>query len=228
MTEKITSLQHPLVKHFVKLRKNASYREEHNSVLIIGNTLVKELSKHRKPKELFTLDRVTSTILKKVTSLPSPEEMVAEFEMPAPQKLETLSKLIIIDRIADPGNLGTILRTALALGWEGVFFLPGCVDPFNDKVIRSSRGALFTLPYYHGTQDELASMSISYTTLIADTFGTPLADIKKRKKTMLVLSNETHGACPTMDRLGDKVTIPIAKMESLNVASAASILMYAL
>lgn len=228
MTEKISSLQHPLVKHFVKLRTSASYRLEQNSVLVMGKTLVNELSIHTKPKELFTPERVTAAIIKKVTALPSPEQMVAEFPMPPQQNLKKLSKVLVFDHLADPGNCGTLLRTALALGWEGVFFLPGCVDPFNDKVIRSSRAALFTLPYYLGTMDDLQAMSSGFTPIIADTEGTPLVKIQKPKKTMLILSNESHGVSSTMEKWGEKVTIPIAQMESLNVATAGAILMYTL
>ena len=226
MREKITSLQHPLVKHFVKLRTNASYRSEKNSVLVIGNTLVTEISKHHTPKELFTLERVTPAILKKVTALLSPEEMVAEFEMPKEQNLSPYSKLLVIDQVADPGNLGTLLRTALALGWEGVFFLPGSVDPFNDKVMRSSRAALFSLPFCIGTWEDLMTLSKGFTPWVADTSGTPLSDIKKTSKIMLIMSNETHGTSTRMAQWAEKVTIPIAKMESLNVATAGAILMY--
>ncbi len=226
MPNKISSLLHPIVKHFVKLRDSALYRHEQDSVLLMGNRLVAEVMQKRAPKEVFTKERVTENILRKVSGLSTFNETIAEFPMPKQQSLDSFSKLLVIDHIADPGNLGTLLRTAVALGWEGVFILPNSVDPFNDKVMRSSRAALFSLPYKMGSFEDLNSLSIGFTPLIADLSGQNLQQIAKPQKPMLVLSNEAHGVSEKMKKWGTRITIPIANMESLNVAAAGAILMY--
>ena len=150
----IASLHNPFVKHLVKLREDKKYREEHRSVLISGSTLVREISATNPPKHVF-FDRSTESIengipvshavLKKITGLPSPEPIAAEFPLPHPSSLVGLAPILALDAIRDPGNLGTLIRTALALGWSGIYLLPTCVDFFHEKVIRASRGAAFRL-----------------------------------------------------------------------------------
>ncbi|KAG2482195.1 hypothetical protein HYH03_018858 [Edaphochlamys debaryana] len=66
-------------------------------------------------------------------------------------------RLLVLDGVQDPGNLGTLARSALAFGWDGLFLLPGCVDPANDKAVRSSRGATLRLPVASGSLEELAA-----------------------------------------------------------------------
>ena len=66
-----------------------------------------------------------------------------------------MQRLLALDAVQDPGNLGTLLRTALACGWDGVFLLPGCTDPFGDKAVRASRGAALRVPIGRGDLSEL-------------------------------------------------------------------------
>lgn len=85
---------------------------------------------------------------------------VAEVDMPKFANLSdanttSLQRLLVLERLQDPGNLGTLLRTAVALGWEACFLLPGCCDPFNDKALKAGRGAAFKLPIAKGNWDEL-------------------------------------------------------------------------
>ncbi len=226
MNNKISSLHHPLVKHFVKLREKASYRKEQDSVLVMGDTLINELPV--KPKNVLTIENSSIEILKKISGLTSFSESIAEVGLPKPTSVGTVSSLLVIDQISDPGNLGTLLRTALALNWGGVFLLPNSVDPFNDKVMRASRAALFKLPWQQGSFEELQELVKRFTPLIADIKGTNLKEIGQPKHPLLVLSHEAHGVSDQMAQLGQKVTVPMANMESLNVAVAGSILMYGL
>ncbi|PNG99278.1 putative tRNA/rRNA methyltransferase YsgA, partial [Tetrabaena socialis] len=69
----------------------------------------------------------------------------------------TAVRLLVLDAVQDPGNLGTLVRSALAFGWHGLCLLPGCCDPFNDKAVRASRGAVLRLPIAYGSLDELAA-----------------------------------------------------------------------
>lgn len=234
MHPKIISLQNPIIKHLVKLRLDPHYRKEQGLVLISGFKLVEELSSVALPKRIFTEKPyshphilVSPSVMKKITGLTTPEGIAAEFSLPKPHSLIGKTPLLALDRINDPGNMGTLLRTALALDWEGVFLLPNCVDPFHEKVIRASRGALFHLPWQEGTWEELDQFEL--TRYHADIEGCPLPEIAYQKDLVLLLSNEAQGVSEKGLQFGEPITIPLSeKMESLNVAVAGSIIMYAL
>ena len=236
----IASAQNVLVKHLVKLRENKHYREKCGSILVSGIKLIREIAVQTPPNKLFVLDpldsfldvptyQISPAVLKKITGLPSPEPIAAEFPLPPQSSMEKRAPILVLDAIRDPGNLGTLLRTSLAFGWGGVFFLPTCVDPFNEKVIRSSRGALFRLPWKIGTWEDLSKLKETekLTAYIADIEGEALTSIQKEKNLLLILSNEAHGVCQQGEAFGKKITIPMEeKMESLNVSVAGAILMY--
>lgn len=231
LTKKIDSLQHPLVKRWVKLRTERSYREETQAVLVVGKKIVREI-----PVKILISTTpgpgvhylVTDEILKKITGLNQPDGYAAEVEIPKPQMLFGLKYLLILDRIADPGNLGTLLRTALALNWEGVIVTPDTVDLFNDKALRAAKGATFRLPYTCLTHEEIAEFirKNGIHAFTADTDGKPFEQTSFKPPLALILSNESTG--PAHD-IGQKITIPMSgSMESLNVAAAGAILLYAM
>jgi TrmH family RNA methyltransferase len=137
----------------------------------------------------------------------------------------------VLDRISDPGNLGTLLRTALALGWEGAFLTPHSADPFNDKAIRASKGACFFLPLQEGSYEELEELlkENQITAYVADLKGTSLPNLKVKHPLALILGNESLGPSAWAKQHGSAISIPMKKdVESLNVASAGAILMYEL
>jgi len=170
---------------------------------------------------------VTPEILKKITGLVTPEGVAAEVALPEPANLTGKKWVVVFDAIADPGNVGTLLRTALALGWEGVFLMEGTADPFNEKALRAARGASFHLPLAFGTVAELKKLAEGRTVYVADIQGHPLE--KGRSPALLILGSESHGPSQAVQQLGKPVTIPMAgPMESLNVATAGGILMYTL
>ncbi len=246
MMKKITSLQHPLVKHWVKLRKNSDYRFEHKAVMIEGVKLTKEICTQYAPKQVIALDEhlvpkgvdekavvlVTEEILRKITGMANSEGILAEMPMPAPADLNGRKYLIALDGVSDPGNMGALLRTALALGWEGAFILEGSCDPFNEKALRASRGAVFRLPLRVGHWDELEKLITKnkLQPVAADLEGKDLKLMPSDKSgKLLVLSNEASGLSDEAIRVCEKVTIPMpGDMESLNVAVAGGILMYSL
>lgn len=236
----ITSLQHPLVKHLVKLRQDKEFREQEKAVLVSGIKLVKELAK-RSPVKILIADReypdvaaeevvlATPEMLKKITGLQNPEGIAAVVSMPPIADLKNCRKLLILDEISDPGNAGTLLRTALALGWDGAFLTMGSADPFNEKAIRAAKGATFRLPLRTGSYDELSTLITGRQILVANIAGEPLNTVSKKEKIVLILGNEARGVSPQAKKLGTLVSIPMAPaMESLNVASAGAILMYIL
>lgn len=241
--KEVTSLQNPMIKHFVKLRQNGDYRHEHQSAVIEGPKLIREICAEKPAKVIFAYDEsyipegvkteelliVSEDIMHKISGVHSSEGIVAEVELPKPAVLDKKKYVIAIDGINDPGNLGTLLRTALALGWEGAFILPDSCDPFNEKALRASRGAVFRLPTAYGTWAQLKDLiqKNHFTPLVADLAGTELGKLKPPEKMILVMSNEAHGVSAEAKSVCQAVTIPMpGTMESLNVSIAGGILMY--
>ena len=242
ITKEITSLQHPIVKRLVKLRQDRSFRHQEKSVLIAGFKLVQEIQPYS-PIKLVLIEKgqsfpqlatpaeviqVTSEIMKKVTGLENPEPIAAEVALPVSADLKKKKLLLVLDGIADPGNLGTLLRTALALGWEGVFLTKNCTDPFNEKALRAAKGATFRLPILIGSWEEFEHLvrDTKSHVYVAESGGTPLEEQKFSFPAMLILGNESHGVNPLAKKY-TSVSVPISKeMESLNVSIAGGILMY--
>lgn len=236
LAKKISSLQHPLVLHWAKLLKDKALRTKNNSCIIAGEKLIQELSKRLSIKALISTKEtetiraddhfiVTEGILKKITGLASPDGYAAEIPLPAPQDLSSSKRLLVLDQIQDPGNLGTLLRSAHALGWDGAVLTPGTVDLFNDKALRAAKGASFYLPFAIENRETIASWK--HTHLIADIRGEPLGKSLISPPIALILSSEGHG--PYFWPKGKKIFIPMQNgADSLNVASAGAILLYAM
>jgi TrmH family RNA methyltransferase len=239
---RLTSLQNPLVKHLVNLRDDAKYRYAHGSVVIEGVKPVGEVARHI--KKLFVLESVSDfflegaerwivsePVMKKISGMNATEGVLAEVAMPAFSSLKQAQFILALDRISDPGNLGTLLRTALALGWDGVYMLRGCCDPFNDKALRSARGAHFRIPIAEGSVDGLRKLAMegNLDTFVADLSGRQPREVPSLGGKILVLGNEAQGASKEIHLFCSRVTIPMpGEMESLNVAVAGGILMYEL
>ncbi len=243
--KEISSLQHPLIKHLVKLRQNSDYRYDHQTLLIEGLKMISEAKANCTFKTILTssvdlipkgikADEVvlaTQDVIDKISGLRTSEGIVAEVVMPKTEHFNGKKYIVALDRVSDPGNLGTILRTALALGWEGVFLLDGSCDPYNDKALRASRGAVFRLPMRQGNWNDLKKIisENKLQALVADTQGTPFDQIPPTQGLLLVLGNEANGPSEESLAAGKTITIPMkGKMESLNVSIAAGILLYTL
>ena len=236
--KELTSLQHPLVKHLVKLREDRAYRYASKRVVISGVKLIKELSSRFPLRTLFiekghspsfplqaeSTYLVSSQMLKKATGLENPEPLAAEIDMPEEKSLSSCRYLLVLDGIADPGNLGTLLRSALALGWDGALITPHSTDPYNEKALRSAKGATFILPWKWASWEEL-----DVPIYAADAKGKPLSACSFSSPLALALGNEAHGVSKSLMSRATSVAIPMREeMESLNVASAGAILMYAI
>lgn len=242
MRRSITSLQHPLVKHLVKLRSNSDYRYEHHSLVLEGSKPIQEVIGSIKtliytenfipfPNSNAEEWVVTEAILKKISGLSSPEGVIAEIRMPAFGLKPESHHLLVLDGISDPGNMGTLMRTALAFGWDGVYILPRSCDLFNEKVLRAARGAHFKIPVKIGTVEELLGLirKEGFQPLLADLKGTSPEKQEAATKRILVMGNEAHGASKEVRNYCNPVAISMSgQMESLNVAVAGGILLYLL
>lgn len=240
---KLTSAQNPLIKHFVKLRQDRNYRYAQKSIVVEGIKMLQEVSQNCPVKTLFVCGEtasniiaeqtfvVTEAIMQKVSGTKSPEGVIAEVAMPPWASLDGKNYVVVLDGVNDPGNMGALLRTALALGWEGAFLLEGSCDPYNEKALRAARGATFRLPLATGGWDELNHLiqKNGWLPVAADTEGMPVSELAHSDKILLVLGNEAQGLSKEAHKFCKKTTIPMSgQMESLNVAIAGGILMYIL
>ncbi len=138
--------------------------------------------------------------------------------------------LLVADQVQDPGNLGTIVRTALAAGATAVAVTPGGADPFNPKVLRATMGAGFRLPVLSLDAASLAGALAARAILILVADARGLLDYREApvdRPVAIVVGNEARGPDPAWSAAGVRVRIPLlGPVESLNVAAAAALLMY--
>ncbi|RDW21617.1 TrmH family RNA methyltransferase [Oceanobacillus chungangensis] len=240
----ITSIKNERVKAWKKLH-NRKERNNTKTFLIEGFHLLDEAWKSdwvireiiaEEAVELpnwcqdYEVERVSALVFEQITQTQTPQGVAAVLEMKEEFKRKG-KYLLLIDSVQDPGNLGTMIRTADAAGMDGIVLGHGTVDVYNDKVIRSTQGSIFHLPIYQ------ANLIDEVTVLKQDGFkiwATALQHAKKYneiaidEKVALILGNEGAGVKQELiDAADEIVTIPIyGKAESLNVSIAAGILMY--
>jgi TrmH family RNA methyltransferase len=180
--------------------------------------------------------RVTDREFGSAAQTESPQGIIAIGEIPSGAlqsiDLPPTARILVLDAVQDPGNVGTIVRTAAALGVAATIALPGTVDVWNAKVVRSAMGAQFHHPTYRGTWDELDPFLAAREIPLwgADAAGTLPEGERPRGRLALALGNEGSGlGAGARARCARLVGIPIeAGVESLNVAVAAGILLHAL
>jgi len=147
-------------------------------------------------------------------------------------ELQQYARIVVLDAVQDPGNAGTIVRTAAALGAAAVVAMPGTVDLWNAKVVRSAMGAGFHLPVFTSTWDALDAFRHreSFALWGADAAGTPVFELKPADRLALIVGNEGAGLSDEARQRADRlVALPIERtVESLNVAVATGILLYQL
>lgn len=184
-------------------------------------------------REQVNLEEVTDRELGEVAATEHPQGIVAVYQ-PRAWRIDELRPgrrrpLVLLDAVQDPGNVGTIARTALAFGASGLIALPGTVDLANPKVIRSAAGALFALPHLHAESGEVLEMLAGSEAELwaTEMDGKPLGDAPE-VPVALLMGNEGAGISEELSNAADRaISIPIRpEAESLNVAVAAGILLH--
>lgn len=180
--------------------------------------------------------QVTEADFRSAAETESPQGVLAVGVAPAATlgtlRLPATARVLVLDAVQDPGNVGTILRTAAALGVAATVALPGTVDVWNAKVVRSAMGALFRHPVVPSTTEQLAGWLAEQAVPLwgADARGEPLDGGEIPARLAIAVGNEGAGLTPPVRAAAARlVSLPIAsEVESLNVAVAAGILLYVL
>jgi TrmH family RNA methyltransferase len=253
MKTEIQSVQNPRVKEWAQLLERKG-RQKQRRYLVEGTHLVEEAIRAKAPiaSILYSLEKglpetlyaqaeqlewvgVSEAVLAKCSDTQTPQGVLAVIEKKPPAAEAFLAfnsdLVVVIDGVQDPGNLGTIIRSADAVGASGVLLGAGTVDLYNPKTIRSTMGSLFHLPIAEGDLAEWLPAARSKGIRIV---GTSLQasrscyDADLTQPTWLVFGNEGQGISPqTAALVTDQVIIPMqGKAESLNVAMAATVLLF--
>jgi RNA methyltransferase, TrmH family len=171
--------------------------------------------------------------LERISNLSTPQKACAIVRMPDENFLDITSlpfnKVLYLDEVRDPGNMGTIIRSADWFGWDMILLSPDCVDPYNPKVVQSAMGSLFRVKIREmelkAFQDESKNR---FTTYAAEMVGESIYEINPEYPIVLIMGNESHGIrVNSGDRQIHPVSIPRynRQTESLNVGIACSIIM---
>lgn len=240
----ITSCDNEKVKKYLKL-KDKKYRDLYKEFLVEGEHLVIEAYRSNLLEEiLIEQDEVTildvpityvsKEILSKLSSLETPTHIIGVCKKKE-ENHDLGNKLLLLDRVQDPGNLGTIIRSSKAFGVDTVVLGNGCVDLYNEKVIRSTQGIGFHMNIVNRDLKELILDLKEKEIPVYGTkveYGTDIRTLKKRDKERyaLIMGNEGRGVDSDILDMCDKfIYIELNhEVESLNVAIAASILLYEL
>lgn len=259
MIKNIDSIQNPLIKGATELLQK-KYRDKEQAFLLEGIKNIQEalasdfiIEKIFLVKEKLALDvfeqieqlaqlkkvqliTVSEKIIKKISDTNAPQPIVAVVQKPHfdlnKSQLKSKNFVVILDELQDPGNLGTIIRTADAAGVDVLCLTTDCVDLYSPKVVRSTMGSLFHLPIFVDCEkkeliDYLKNNDFTLYTTAADgkndIFCTKFAE-----KAAVVIGNEAHGISEIFTKASDmKLSIPIkGKAESLNAAVAAALVLY--
>jgi RNA methyltransferase, TrmH family len=250
----LTSTQNPLIKQIKKLH-NPKERRETQLFLLEGTHLIQEACAVNYPLETVCctptwqerhpelwsivsdscdrLELVGDEVIKSIATTVNPDGIVATAPRLAFAKPPLRANLtLVLATIQDPGNLGTIIRTAAAAGVDGLWVSHDSVDLDNPKVLRASAGQWFRLAM--GVSDNLAELVESYqqqgVRVISTTSHTETSywDVDLRSPTLILLGNEGAGLSPDLAALADRqVKIPMSEtVESLNVGTAAALMLY--
>ena len=251
----ISSKDNEFIKHIKKL-KDKKYRDESNEYIIEGIKLIEEAVKEQaKIKKIIVCENTTKTyeipthimleiakyeciyvtdkIFNLITQVTNPQGIMAIIEKNSKENEidYTQDIILVLDDVQDPGNLGTILRTADSIGLNQIVVSKGTADAFNSKVVRSTMGAIFRIKIIE-TQDlirTIKQMKKHHFKLMVTSLQTEnsIYDINFNKK-IIVIGNEANGVSKEIQDMADeKAKIPmLGRTESLNASVAAGIVMY--
>jgi TrmH family RNA methyltransferase len=246
--ELITSLQNERVKLANALQHRARARRKHVKIAVEGDRLLKDaLDRRQRPDYvLYTPDAnppllallnkmrvpvfaVTEEVMAHVSATEEPQGMVGVFPIPMPPLPQNPRRVLVMDELGDPGNVGGLLRSAAAAGVEVAILSPHCADPYNPKALRSGMGAHFRLPVVEADWGQIAGYLDGLTVRAADAAGPHAYDLTDwTGRWALIVGSEAHGLGEKARQLATElVSIPMAaQTESLNAMAAAAVILF--
>lgn len=238
----IESCSNNLYKKINKLTKK-KYRNKYNLFYIETKKLVKEAINSNCDIECIVVNEenvgfdcenyekvvFSNQLFSKISNLESEDGVSAIVRMKKNNSTYG-EKILLLDFIQDPGNMGTILRSAEAFGFFDVLLINNCVDIYNLKTLRASMGSIFRINVVDSNINEIKILKKDYKVFTTDMYGIDYRNIEKDAKIILAIGNEANGISKEVFEISDKkIKIPMeGKIESLNAAIAASILMHGL
>lgn len=252
-TPLITSRQHPLCKLMRSLHSSKG-RKQHNLFVVEGGNGVEAALRARWPLQRIIVPNnelgdswrelaqnsdietqtVAEELMEYLCDAETSTDVIALAEMPKSQdfSLHPSSFILVLDGIGDPGNIGTLIRSACAAGATHVIATQGSADPYGPKAVRASAGGTFFLPPLVSTREDLIAVfkaqNIPLVVAVAHE-GENCFSYRWPQNCALVLGHETRGISPELEAAATaRVTIPMqGKVESLNVAAAGAVLLFA-
>ncbi|HEX9839017.1 MAG TPA: RNA methyltransferase [Anaerolineales bacterium] len=246
----ITSSQNPKLKLVRALLGRAKERREAGAFVVEGVRLVEEAVKanwqfqfvlfsdglNERGKELVNtltanqieVEEVSGDLLQNVSETETPQGILAVLKLDSLPIPDSPNFLLIPDQIRDPGNLGTLLRTAAAAGAQAALLPPETTDAFAPKVLRAGMGAHFKLPIHSMVWDEIRERIKDMKIYVADMNGRSCWKTDLRKPLALIIGGEAGGASEEAQKLAThRISIPMpGNVESLNAGVAGSVLMF--
>ncbi|MEI6891196.1 MAG: RNA methyltransferase [Pontiella sp.] len=249
MIREITSATNPLVKQLKALVASKKYRQETGQFIIEGWRGIQTLLDHESPaykleQLVLSTDWKQASLPKHIDTIQLPPQLFEKISdvqnaqgilgvisrKERPTTLPATGRLLMLDNLRDPGNLGTLIRSAVGAGFDGILLYGDCVDPYNPKVIRSTMGTFAFAKIWNVGNDEVLQLldqgfDLCITTGLG---GDNLYESDFSAKTILVIGSEAHGVSEELfAKATQKITIPLlAECESLNAAIAGSICMF--
>ncbi len=231
----IESVNNPKIKNLIKL-KEKKYRDLTNTFIVEGEHLVKEALKKELVIEIYSLSdedygvpsfKITEAVMKKITSQVSISPIIALCKKMGEEPIK--GPVLILDGIQDPGNLGTIIRSAVAFSMPNIIISDNSVDLYNPKVIRSTEGMLFHVNAIRKNLSEyLPTLNKDYQIIGTDVrMGVNIRNLSLNSNYGIVIGSEGSGMGVSKDFCDTFIKIPMSdKCESLNAGVSASIIMY--
>ncbi|MDR0943201.1 MAG: RNA methyltransferase [Ruminococcus sp.] len=234
----ITSTDNAQIKEYIKLSKHKKYRDETGLFVLEGERLVFDMIKSGvAPVKIFCIDKfsesfsdafiITDIIADKMSTQPSSQGIFAICRKPVPEN-SLGDKVIVLAGLSDPGNIGTIIRTADAMGITDII-AADTADIYSPKCTRAAMGSLFHVNIHETKKPfELLSGYTTYAAIVGE--GTDIRQVNFPQKSAIIIGNEAHGIPEEIaSQAGMHVTINMTgNAESLNAAAAAAILIWEL
>ena len=233
----ITSKYNPLIKEIAKL-SDKKYRKLCGKYVVegikpvrecisAGCTILNVICVEGLESEFENAVIVSRAVFESVSSEVTPQGVLAVVELPSNKLKVPQDSCILVDRLQDPGNLGTVIRTANAAGYSEIYLI-NCTDPYSPKAVRASMSGIFFVKVYQGTNEEILGVLKGIPLICADMDGEDIFSFNSPEKFCLCIGNEGNGMSQEiMKRARFKVSIPMRETcESLNAAVSAGIVMY--